>query len=398
MAEYIPFITSEEGAKLSKQFYADSDIVRVPLLQARRFISMIGPTSKIWLDPCIDGLDNIETRRSKPKPEKKINRWFDFTKNFAHFEEMGRPDFQKNPDKSIINVFVKAVLNKCAEYKPAWITVPQLPLISNSDRNKINRALAEVTGKWRSDSGYSGQLILPIVFTHKEQLKGKTERKPKIEQAARCYNDSSADGYWVVDSDLTDDEGSVSLRKKRYDNIIDLHEILRDKISSQIKIAGPYWGLNLVLWVRGLVDYPAIGVGSGYQYFLSGRPYGRQASIKLAISSLRRRAEIGSEFKEWIKTVLSTLSPSHPVRAELYDLKTNYSMYEQEDVAKQQIVKFYKHWIDGIAAVPKAGRSMALFQDLSASYVLGKSLPEMRWEGTTRRPESVVEPLMLSCL
>ena len=51
-----------------------------------------------------------------------------------------------------------------------------------------------------------------------------------------------------------------------------------------------------------------------------------------------------------------------------------------------------------IAAAPKAGRSMVLFQDLSAAYALGKSLPDIEEEGTARRPESVVEPLMLSCL
>ena len=36
---------------------------------------------------------------------------------------------------------------------------------------------------------------------------------------------------------------------------------------------------------------------------------------------------------------------------------------------------------------------MALFQDLSAAYALGKSLPDLPDEGTARRPEAVAEPL-----
>ena len=41
---------------------------------------------------------------------------------------------------------------------------------------------------------------------------------------------------------------------------------------------------------------------------------------------------------------------------------------------------------------------MALFQDLSTAYALGKSLPDLEDEGTGRRPEAIAEPLMLSCL
>jgi hypothetical protein len=41
---------------------------------------------------------------------------------------------------------------------------------------------------------------------------------------------------------------------------------------------------------------------------------------------------------------------------------------------------------------------MALFQNLSAAYAAGKSLPDMVDEDTARNPEAVVEPLMFSCL
>ena len=41
--------------------------------------------------------------------------------------------------------------------------------------------------------------------------------------------------------------------------------------------------------------------------------------------------------------------------------------------AREQVATFYKGWFDMIAAAPKAGRSMALFQDLSSAYALGSS-------------------------
>ena len=68
------------------------------------------------------------------------------------------------------------------------------------------------------------------------------------------------------------------------------------------------------------------------------------------------------------------------------------------DRAREQVARFYKAWFSLLAAPPRAGRPLALFQDLSGAFALGRSLPEFEDEGTARRPESVVEPLMLNCL
>ncbi len=394
MADHIPFITGEDGGNLVKKAYADSDIVRVPLDRAGRFIPLKPTSAKAWLDPCVDGMDDLETRRSLPD---KKNSWFDFMKACANFEKVGTPTYHAKPVPAEVYAFVKAVLDKCAAHKPAWITVPQLPLVENSDRNKINRALAAATGKWKSSTGFTGRLILPIVLTHQEQVNGKTARNPKVQQAERCYHDAQADGFWVVDKSLTDDNGSSTLINKRFPGVIDLHEELNDRISSKIRIAGPYWGLNLVLWARGLVDHPAIGIGSGYQFFLAGG-HTKQPSAKLALPSLRRRVGVGPQLKTWLDAAIAKLAPSHPAHAEFSEIKKQYTVLSQPDRAREQVATFYKQWFDIIAAVPKAGRSMAMFQDLSVAYALGKSLPDLDDEGTARRPEAVVQPLMLSCL
>ena len=395
MADYIPFITGEDSGNLVKKVYSDADIVRVPLDRAERVLHLRPASSKVWLDPCVDGMHDLEARRSQPD---KRNSWFDFMSSFANFEKIATPTYHAKPDISEVYTFVKEVMNKCAACRPAWITVPQLPLVSGSDRNKINRMMAAATGNWKSSSGFPGRLILPLVFTRQEQVNGKTARNPKVQQAERCYHEAQADGVWVVDTSLTDDEGSSTLRKKRFSGVIDLHGELNDRISFKIRIAGPYWGLNLVLWARGLVDHLAIGIGSGYQYFLAGRPYGRQPSTKLALPSLRRRVGIGPQFEKWLDLAIAKLALSHPAYAEFSVIRKNYKAFIGSDRAREQVAGFYKQWFNAIAAAPKAGRSMALFQDLSAAYALGKSLPDLDNERTARRPEAVAEPLMLSCL
>jgi hypothetical protein len=393
LAECIPFVTSEETAKLVRRLYSDSEIVRLPLDRATNLLSVLNRPSGVWIDPTVDGMDNLESRRSRPD---KKNSWFDFMCGFPNFEKIGAAIYHAKPISSEVNAFVKAVMDKCASYKPIWITVPQLPLVNDSSRNKINRMLAAAAGRWKSNSGFSGKFILPVLVTHQGQLSGKTMRNPKVKQAEWSYHEAGADGFWVVDSSLTDDSGSSTLRK-RYRAVMDLHQELNERIPSKIRIAGPYWGLNLVLWARGLIDYPAIGTGLGYQYFLAGGQ-GRQPKARLALPSLRRRVGVSPQFRNWLDTATTKLAAPHPARTEFIEIRRQYTALSGSDAAREQVAKFYKQWIDLIGITPKAGRSMALFQDLSAAYALGKSLPDIPDEETARRPESVAEPLMLSCL
>lgn len=389
MDDHIPFITSDEVCSLVNKVYPDSAFVRVPLDKAGKHLTHLHARTKVWLDPGVDGMHNLRTRR---------RQWLDFMNRFPHFSKIGMRTYHANPVSAEVRAFVKAIMDKCAEHKPAWITVPQMPLVSNSERNKINRALAAATGKWKSSSDFSGRLILPLVFTNQAQINLKTARNQKLQQAGKCYEKADADGFWVVDASLQDESGSSTLRNKRLPGVIALHEELNDVISSKIRIAGPYWGLNLVLWSRGLVDYPAIGVGSGYQFLMAGG-HVQTPSAKLALRSLRRRVSVGPQLQEWLDATIAKLAPSHPAHVEFSDISKHYTVLSDPDSARKRVAGFYKEWFDIIATAPKAGRSMALFQDLSAAYALGRSLPALgAGEGTARRPEAVAEPLMLSCL
>ncbi len=391
MSEYIPFVTSEETGRLVKRLYPDSEIVRVPLDRATNSFRLLHQTFKMWIDPAMDGMDDLGSRRSRLD-----QRWFGFISAFSNFEKIGEPAYYTKPITSEVSGFVNSIMKQCATYLPAWITIPQLPLENDSSRNKINKQLAAATGRWKSDSGFSGKLILPILFTHQDQFTAKMARNPKVKQAERCYHDAGADGFWVVDSSLQPDDGSSTLRR-RFRAIIDLHQELNDRISSKIRIAGPYWGLNLVLWAKGLIDHPAIGIGSGYQYFLAGSQP-RPPRARLALACLRRRVGVEPQFKNWLDTAIAKLAAPHPARTELIEIRKQYAALSGSDAAREQVARFYKQWIGLIASTPKPGRSMALFQDLSAAYALGKSLPRLADERTAQRPEAVAEPLMLSCL
>ena len=394
MADHIPIITGDEVGKLIRKVYGDSSVVRIPLDRESRFKPLVPRSAKLWVDSSFDGCDNIEARRSKPDDK---NAWFEFMSQLPHFEKLAQSAFRSKPVQTDVNALVKELLNQCAALKPAWITVPQLPITHGSNRNKLNRALANAAGKWKSSSGFSGRLILPLVFMNQKQLNRKTDRNPKVQQAEKCYHDAQADGFWVVDQSLIDDNGSATLRSKRFPGLLALHEELNYRIPSKVKMGGPYWGLNLVLWAKGLIEFPLIGVGSGYNFFLSGGK-SRTASARIAIPALRRRVKVTPNLGKWFDTAITKLAASHPARSEFVDMRKNLTILADPSRAREQVAAFYKHWFDGISSGPAAGRSMALFQDLSAAYALGKSLPPLEDEGTARRPEAVAEPLMLSCL
>jgi hypothetical protein len=393
MAEHIPFISSKEAWKLVQDHYPDSDIARVPLERANDFIPLPGSV-KLWLDPGIDGLDDIDRRRST---SARTNTWYEFIKQFPGFNCIADPSFASNPDAGIVERFVNAVLNASVKYRPAWITVPQLPFVHGNERNKINRAMAKATGRWKSSGRFTGRLVLPIIFTHQGQVNLKTDRNPKVALAERCYHDAQADAFWVVDASLTDDSGSKMLRNTRFPAVIALHQELSQRIPCKLRIGGPYWGLNLVLWARGLVEHPAIGVGNSYQYFLSGGRANVPATC-VAIGRLRRRVRVSQKLKLWLGESMDILGPAHPAHSQFSKIRKQFALLQAQNPAREQVARFYKRWFDSIAASPSAGRSMALYQDLSAAYALGRSLPEIEGEDTARRPEAIAEPLMLNCI
>ena len=293
MADHIPFINSKIDCDLLKKYYADSEVIRLSLWSAESIMNYLPQKPHLWIDPAVDTYHQLLTGK---------RAWDDlkgFLNSFDKNKILSKRSFIQRPDKNKLEVFVNSILNKAIQFRPKWISVPQLPIVDDSSRNSINRLLATFSAKWKSKSRFSGKFILPLIFTHQNQLKGKVQWNPKLNTAKACYEKSGANGVWVVDSSLNDQRGSQKF-VKRFSKLIDFHIDLKDTFPGEcIKIAGPYWGMNLILWARGLCDYPAICLGSSYQYYISGGHISR-GKLRLPIPPLRRWAIRSPLLKEWL--------------------------------------------------------------------------------------------------
>ena len=381
----IPFVNSQADAALAKKLYKDCDIVRLGLHSYDSVVSTLPAKCQRWIDAGVDGLGQTSFARR------------DFVTRFVHGERLTDPAFQETPDKTLAQQFVDVVLDSCQGKDPSWISVPQLPYVDDVKRNRINRLLADASGVWRRQRRISARLVLPIVLTHKRQTISKTVRNAKVRVAADCYQRSTADGYWVVDSSLSDGEGSPST-SERLDNLLRLQEELASKIDGRVclRAVGPYWGLGLVMWARGLTDYLGVSLGTAYRYHLPGG-HGKQPLARVSLPHLYRVAIATTDLKDWLARAAESM-PLDSVRADFSAFSQQLDLYYHSDTARRQIATTHRRWYDAIAKVSPAGRQLALYQSLSSAYVVGKKLQPLPDKEKVRRPESVAGLLMLRCL
>jgi len=414
MAAHLPFVNTPTDCQLVDEFYADSEFIRIPLERMEKLRSSLPSGPRLWIDAEVDGFhhnfgpltNEDEKREAAERKEKtgkggarKGKKWRQCMRHFPKYDRLTDRAFQSKPVQIEVEEFVAAILDKCNEYEPALLTVPQLPLVNDGSRNKINRALAAATAKWRVSANYRGKLILPAVFTNQKQLNLKGPRGKKVSILRECYEKAEAAGLWSVDSSLSDQSGSPTLRERRFPGLLAFHEEMTEELPGIITIAGPYWGMNLVLWARGLCDYPAIGVGSAYQYFISG-PEPSASKIRVALPPLRRWVQTGTDLQQWLSRVVDIVDATERAHAVFMELKANHSTFHvSKTLARRQIAQFYKQWCNELELAPPTRRALVLYEMLSAAYVLGKTLPTISAdEKTARRPERIAEYLMLNCL
>lgn len=390
--DYIPFINSSTDCTLVKQLYSDAAVVRLSLESIQKIRSHLPSGPKRWVDPAIDGLHHLY----KQGPEKLSDSYRTHVARLGRFDQIGSEQFQASPDKAVVKEFVFNALKACKTESAAWVSIPQLPLMSSTARNKINKLLAEMAQQWKVESTYTGKLILPVIFTHQNQLNQKTERNKKLASILACFNAAAADGVWAADSTLYDQEGSGTF-DVRFPALRKFHEEMNAGLpDGVITICGPYWGMNLVLWARNCVRFPGIALGGSYKYNIPGQKL-KQAKERIALPPLRRWAVATPGLKQWLSDTVSALSAGDPARAEFAAMEKDYSRISAN--GRNQIAHFYKTWLSKFATLPPAGRALALYQDLSSAYVLGKSLTQLpKEEGTARRPERVAQQLMMNCL
>lgn len=223
MSSFIPFVNSLSDIVLVRKYYANAPVVRVSLANAELVASLA--KTNLWLDAALDAYDPSHSLwKSDGAPyDQSLHNLHGQLTGYEVLCNLARG--QQVDDNSLVTV-CNSLLQQCNEYKPKWISVPQLPLGLDRERNKVNRLLAKVAGEWRSRTGFSGRIVLPILVAHQSQTSSKLNRTKILEQAKKNLSLSGADALWVVDYRLTDWKGPTTL-KDRFGNLIRLHEGLQ---------------------------------------------------------------------------------------------------------------------------------------------------------------------------
>lgn len=428
MSKCIPFVNKPNECSILKRYYADSEIVRISLESISGISDQLPDGMKLWIDPAVDAYDRILTTNwpvdimnlspreikanwpvdteGKRKETMKLGVWEKWNRVFGRCKKkmvLANKDLWRRQNFGELREFIDDVLGRCLKYNPFWLTVPQLPLVDKGSRNKINNMLATATKEWKKDVQFEGKLILPLIFTHQRQINSKTLRDKKLAIAKECFETLGVAALWIVDSTLVEQKRNEKF-KARYDKLIELHELIQDKFpKGTVVIAGPYWGMDLVLWARGLCDHPAITLGTGYAYYIScGVPRG--TTVHIGIPALRRWVIVCGELRTWIRKTLRKLDETDPAYKILQYMSINFDTLGTKAGAIRFTADFYKHWIDKVGYNPSKGRAIALYQDLSTAFVLGSQLPNLPPSCLTissasmRKPGKVAEQLMLNCL
>jgi len=394
MFSAIPFVQGRSDCKSLSESYSDSQFARVWLGDVAKLRPQIPSHIPLWIDPGIDGLTGFRN----PEWVAHIES---FSKGGELLDDSGA--LSSSPRmRAISESFIPSLLEATTEHAPTWISVPQLAHANDASSNKANKELSKATGDWLKTSDFSGKLILPVIITSKVQLDSKPSRDNKIKAVLDSIQNSGSHGIWVVDSSIRDADGKESYARDRFPNIIKFHEELQSHSkfpNGQIRIAGPYWAMNLVLWARGLVDHPAISLGSGFRYYLSGGRPG-PSNHRVALSALRMLIECPPETHSWLTTATEELPSTDPAKNEFAALRDDFQTYVTDlKACRKQINAEYRKWIDLIESMPSQGRAVGLYQDLSSAYVRGTNLsPLPKDKNRSNKPGQVAMNFMMNCL
>jgi hypothetical protein len=377
MASYIPFVRSKGDCEILKKYYTDSYIIRMSLESIENIRENIPTKFAKWIDPAFDGFENWYKFKDSKDKHHNTKNWHSLYEKISEFEYFEKQGFKTKVIPYKVESFINSLMDKCFKYNPEWITIPQLPIVDDVSRNQINLSLAKATKKNLDKRNFKGKLVFPIIITKSEILERKTIRGNKIKSALNCYKNSNAKYIWIVDSSLSDQDGSRK-NEFHFKNLVSFHEELKKSSPKNVQIiAGPYWGLNLILWTRKFCDFPAICLGSTYKYYLPGGIINEKAKIRIAIPPLKRMVAVDN-VKEWLRCVLKELPNEDKSYKEFMRLNEAIDVLSNDAAtSKEKISKFYKEWIDTIEKIPQDGRSLFMYQDFSSVYVLSKVIDQL---------------------
>ena len=421
MSSAIPFLRTKFESENVGEFHAEAQLFRVtPETPASGFLSSVGK-SRVWLDPGFDGIhrhsEEQATAASK-KPDLSVkegrkwdSEWARRMTSAGDWTKFTSAEFLARPDKGFVTEFVSRLLSSAAGY--AWCTVPQLPVCEDSSANKTNRYLASAARQWSESYGRGVKLVLPIIWMKQNQYLTKSRSSSTggrgwgtvVTAAEKCFKLSGAAGYWSVDATLADQAGTGTFRK-RLPALVEAYQALSERLQpSELSVAGPYWGLNLALWGRGIVTAPAVGVGGGYRYHLSGGLAFNTPKARVACPFLRRWVPATPGLLDWIERVTKEVNPVEAGQLLTFQRDVERSIAKSPQgsgAAKSSLARFYSGWVRKLDSVDRAGRATLLFQQFASAYALGKSMPQLPREGKGGedpvKPSIVAQQMMLISL
>jgi len=414
-SDWIVSLDWSDDCDVVQNHYAETCGTKIRLRHFDELKHCIPQTSSVWIDAGIDALH---------RSGNMSKGWKTYIEGFENGQHVLDHGLAATFERAKLVAFTKSVMDACAAHDPAWITIPQVPLTSSTDgsRNKVNKAFAQIVGEWRDSSQYGGRLMLPLILYGTDVLDKMGNWKPRLKDLITRLQICSANGVWVVCSDLKDEDGSGPNERTRLPGLAALHEELHDRLpGNNIKVvAGPYWAMALILWARGLVDHPLVDLGAGYRYTIPGSPGGRTGKIRIAIPSLRRRVVAVPQLAGWLQaaakklrthasSVESSSTPSPRIGSAAIEFRSAADEFERlskdlsqlaldADTARQQVSRFYRSWLDAMSQSSSKTRSLSLRQDFSAADLVGSIVGTLPKGTKPRHAGRLARQYMQSCV
>ncbi len=190
----VPFVNTAAELALAKRYFGGAAAVRISLAAEDSLLEKAAASGlPLWIDLATDGFHHIARDKQSfaqyalTKTKREVD-WMERFSGIPAAHSLGDVAFIGKPERKAVESIVTELFGLCAKYNPKWVSIPQLPFVDDTSRNKLNAALAKAA----STRAGNFELVLPAIFTHKNQTDGKTQWRKRVEQLVKCADESKA--------------------------------------------------------------------------------------------------------------------------------------------------------------------------------------------------------------